>query len=79
MLTRADILELVGPNRFDDHTIVELIATGASQPELVEALNRVQRGGEVGAETMAPITPTVRQLCEILQTAVPDWDEPDLA
>ena len=79
MLTRADILALVGPNRFDDHTIVELIATGASQPELVEALSRVQRGGEVGAETMAPMTPTVRQLCEILQTAGQGWDDPDLA
>ena len=77
MLTRAAILDLVGPNRFDDHTIVELIATGATQPELVEALNRVTRGGEVGAEKMAPPSPKVRRLCEIIQTAGQDWEEPE--
>ncbi|TVR98421.1 MAG: hypothetical protein EA406_06645 [Rhodospirillales bacterium] len=76
MLTRSAILRLVGRSRLDDHAIVEIISTGATEPELVEALNRVSRGGEVGAEKMKPINPRVGKLCEILLTSSIDWDEP---
>ena len=75
MLTRSAIIDLVGRSRIDDHTIVEIIATGATQSELVEALNRVSRGGEVGAEKMNPMSPRVRSLCEILQSSSMDWGE----
>lgn len=77
MLTRRAIVELVGAARLDDHTIVELVGTGATQSELVEALNRVTRGGEVGAEKMNPMTPRVRRLCEILQSSALGWDDTD--
>lgn len=77
MLTRDSVLKLVGKSRLDDHAIVEIIGTGATEPELVEALNRVSRGGEIGAEKMKPINPRVGKLCEILLTSSLDWDEPE--
>lgn len=75
MLTRSTVLKLVGPTRLDDHAIVEIIGTGASEPELVEAITRVSRGTEVGAEKMKPMSPKVATLCEILMTSSLDWDE----
>ncbi len=75
MLTRGSVLKLVGPTRLDDHAIVEIIATGASQSDLVEALSRLQRGGEVGAEKMKPMSPIVARLCDILTRETLDWDE----
>lgn len=75
MLTRSTVLRLVGPTRLDDHAIVEIIGTGASEPELVEAITRVSRGTEVGAEKMKPMSPKVASLCEILMTSSLDWDE----
>jgi hypothetical protein len=75
MLTRSSVLRLVGHNRLDDHTIVEIIGTGASEPELVEAVTRVSRGAEVGAEKRKPMSPKVAALCEILTTSSIDVDE----
>lgn len=76
MLTRSAILRLVGPTRLDDHSIVEIIRTGATQSELVEAISRVSRGSsDVGAEKMKPMSPKVATLCEILTTSAEDWDE----
>jgi hypothetical protein len=76
-LTRETVLHLVGRSRFDDHTIVEIIRTGASEADLVEALNRVTRGGEIGAEKMRPISRQVTKLCEILSTPADPYAEPD--
>lgn len=76
MLTRSAILSLVGPTRLDDHAIVEIIRTGATQPELVEALSRVNRGStDIGAEKMKPMSPKVAALYEILTTSSGDWDD----
>lgn len=78
MLQRDAILKLVGRSRLDDHAIAEIARSGANQAELVEALNRVQRGGEVGAEKMKAPSPTVAIVCEILMTAgAPLDDDPD--
>jgi hypothetical protein len=78
MLTRSSVLRLVGHNRLDDHTIVEIIGTGATEPELVEAVTRVSRGAEVGAEKRKPMSPKVAKLCEILMTSSIDVDESEL-
>lgn len=77
MLTRSSVLRLVGHNRLDDHTIVEIIGTGATEPELVEAVTRVSRGAEVGAERMKPMSPKVAKLCEILTISSIDADDSD--
>ena len=77
MLTRSSVLRLVGHNRLDDHTIVEIIGTGAIEPELVEAITRVSRGAELGAEKRKPMSTKVVALCEILTTSLIESDESD--
>lgn len=76
-LTRERAVQLVGRSRADDHAIAEILRTGASESELVEAINRVVRGGEVGAEKMKPISRNVAVLCDILATASDPFAEPD--
>lgn len=76
-LSQDQVLEIIGHSRLDDEVIAEIIATGATSAELLEALNRVYRGGEVGTETHHPMGATVAALCEILSTADEDWAEPD--
>jgi hypothetical protein len=76
-LTRERVLHLVGRSRLDDHAVAEIIRTGASEPELIEAVSRVMRGSEVDAEKMKPMTRTVAKLCEILMTSGDVFGEPD--
>lgn len=68
-LTRERVQQLVGRSRLDDHAIAEIVRTGASESELIEALNRVVRGSEVGAESLKPMSLNVARLCDILATA----------
>jgi hypothetical protein len=75
MLTRSAVLRHLGPIRVDDHVVVEIIRTGATEEELIEALSRLQRGGEIGAEKMKPRSPRVARLWEILSTAIGNWDD----
>jgi len=77
-LTRERVVALVGRSRLDDHTIAEIIRTGATDLELLEAINRVTRGSsDVGAEKRKPISRTVLALCDILAVAGLDLGEPD--
>ena len=76
-LTRERVQQLVGKSRLDDHCIAEIVRTGASESELIEAVNRVARGGEVGAEKMRPIGLNVAKLCEILASVSDPYTEPD--
>ena len=76
-LTRERVLSLVGRSRVDDHAVAEILRTGAGESDLIEAVNRVVRGGEVGAEKMRPMSRTVAALCEILATATDPFAEPD--
>jgi hypothetical protein len=77
-LTRERVVHLVGRSRIDDHAIAEIIRTGATDLELLEAVNRVTRGSsDVGAEKMKPMGRTVAILCDILATSGYDWSEPE--
>ena len=76
-LTRERVQHLVGKSRLDDHCIAEIVRTGANESELVEAVNRVSRGGEVGAEKMRSMSLNVAKLCEILASASDPYSEPD--
>lgn len=77
-LTRQTVVSLVGRSRIDDHTIAEIMRTGASDLELLEAVNRVTRGSsDIGAEKMKPISRNVATLCDILAAAGYDWGEPE--
>lgn len=68
-LTRERVLHLVGRSRLDDHAVAEIVRTGATEAELLEAVNRVMRGTEVGEEKMKAMSPSVRKLCSILATS----------
>jgi hypothetical protein len=76
-LTRERVLHLVGRSRLDDHAVAEIIRTGATDAELIEAVSRVMRGSEVDAEKMKPMTRTVAALCDILMTSGDTLGEPD--
>lgn len=76
-LTRERVVHLVGRSRLDDHAVAEILRSGATEPELVEAVNRVMRGTEVGEEKMRAMTPTVRTLCDILATSAVELGDPD--
>jgi hypothetical protein len=76
-LTRDKVVHIVGRSRVDDHAVAEIIRTGASETELVEAVNRVMRGGEVGAEKMRTGAPRVKAVCDILTTSIIDLSEPE--
>lgn len=75
MLTHDKVVKLVGQGRLDDHLIVEIIKTGASEADLIEALGRLSLDDDVAAEKMASISPTVAALCDILESAAEDWGE----
>ncbi len=72
-LTREKVVEIVGRGRLDVHAIGEIVATGGTPAELLEALSRVVRGGSVGAESMRPMGATVAALCDILSRCGEDW------
>jgi hypothetical protein len=76
-LTRDKVYEIVGRGRLDDAQLAAVIATGANEDELLEAMNRTLRTG-VGAETRRPLSARVARLCEILGVAQEEsWgDEP---
>lgn len=76
-LTRERVLHLVGRSRLDDHAVAEIVRTGAGESELIEALNRVVRGSEVGAENLKPMSINVARLCDILATAADPFADQD--
>ncbi|HYN38535.1 MAG TPA: hypothetical protein VES39_04730 [Rhodospirillales bacterium] len=77
-MTRERVLTLVGRSRLDDHAIAEIIRTGATDLELLEAVSRVTRGSsDVGAEKRKPMARNVAVLCDILAAAGQDLSEPD--
>lgn len=65
-LSRDEIERIVGRGRLSAHTLVELESSGATGEALAEALNRMERGGGVGKETLHPAGPVVQRLMAIL-------------
>lgn len=76
-LNRDKVLHIVGRNRIDDHTIAEVVRTGATEKDLIEAANRIMRGGDLSAENMRPMSPEVRRLCDILAASAMDFGDRD--
>ncbi len=72
-LTREQVEAIVGHDRLDDQMIAEIIETGASEANLVEAYNRTVRGAIVGKESGHPENALVSALCDLLsQLALQD-------
>lgn len=74
-LDRHTVEEIMG--RLDDLKLAEIIATGASPAELLEA-KRWSGGDKRPLPAALPLRLSViDQLCDILRMDEPDWDEPD--
>lgn len=78
VLSRDKVIEVVGRGRLDDHQVVEIIATGATEAELVEAFTRTVARRSLGAETRRAPSARVLQLCEILESPEDMLEEEDL-
>ncbi len=70
---RHQVIHFFGP--IDDDTILRILATGASEAELLEARERLERPGEVAEETRHSLAGIVAEIVEIVQSAGPEWDE----
>lgn len=73
MLTREQVEDVLG--RCEDQRVIEIIGTGATFAEVVEA-KRWTSGykrtlGDEGALRVSVVT----RLCDILRTDEPDWQE----
>jgi hypothetical protein len=72
-MTRDQVTEICG--RLDDMRIADIIATGATAAELMEA-----RGWTVSDDTLAaalghPASGRVARLVDLLKADEPDWDD----
>lgn len=74
-LTRDRVIAILGHGRLDDVRIADVIATGATEEQLLEAFSRVSRSGDVGDEVKRPAGAVVNRLVEILTADESDWDE----
>ena len=72
-LTRDQVIEVVG--RVDDARITEIIATGATREELLEAFTLISEAGDLSAETQRAPAGRVAQLYDILTADAPEWAE----
>ena len=73
-MDRDRVIHIFGP--IDDDTIVRILATGASEAELHEARERLERPGEVAAEMQRSPVGVVAEVIEIVQSAEPEADAP---
>ena len=72
-LDRDQVIHAFGS--IDDDTIVRILATGASEAQLLEARERLERPGEVAEETRHSLVGIVAEIVEIVQSAEPESDE----
>jgi hypothetical protein len=70
---RDQVIHVFGP--IDDGAILRILATGASEAELLEARERLERPGEVAEETRHSLAGVVAEIVEIVQSAEPEPDE----
>lgn len=73
-LNQEQIANIVGLDRLSDHQVIEIIEIGASEAELMEALERTYRPDDTSAEVQHQASLSVRRLCEILsvEAELPD-------
>ena len=76
-LTREQVEEIMG--RLDDLKLAEILDTGASTPELLEA-KRWMAGYMRTLPDDLPVRPSiVSRLCDIMRADEPDWYDGDTA
>jgi hypothetical protein len=72
-LTRERVIEIVG--HIEDEKIAQIIATNASDKELLEAHTGVVEQDDLEAETERRMSGIVARLYEILLAGEPKWSE----
>lgn len=73
-LNRQQVEEVMG--RLEDLKLAEILETGASEPELLEAKRWVAGYVRTVPDDL-PLRPSiVNKLCEIIRMDEPEWDEP---
>ncbi|WP_035692119.1 hypothetical protein [Azospirillum halopraeferens] len=72
-LTRDQVLEICG--RLDDMRIANIIATGASPAELMEARTWLASDDYLGGDLGKSATGRIARLVEILRADETEWDD----
>ena len=72
-LTREQVIHIVGD--IGDDRIMEIISTGATADELLEAFAWLTEDDYLGAELERPLAGVVARLVDILTADEPDGDE----
>ena len=71
-LTRDQVVTTLG--RIDDVAVAEIIASGASMPELLEAKRWVAGDQRTLGDDMRLRPAVVSKVCELLRTEETEWD-----
>jgi len=71
--TAQEIVQTLGP--LDDDVVIEIIATGATAAEVLEAFTWVNADDQIGTETEHGPRGVVNLVCEILRREEPAPDE----
>lgn len=70
-LTRDEVVEIIG--QVNDAKAAEIILTGATRAELMEAFTWLSEQGDLSAEVQRAPSGVVGRLCEILTADEPEW------
>ncbi|ACI98881.1 MULTISPECIES: hypothetical protein [Rhodospirillales] len=72
-LTRDQVYEICG--RMDDLRVANIIGTGASEQELMEARTWLAADDMLGQDLQRMPSGRVARLVELLRADEPDWDD----
>lgn len=71
-LTRDQVIAIIGEEGLDDEQLAEIIETGATEAELLEAWTRINQSDDyIGSELRRPLTGRVADVYEILAASRP--------
>ncbi len=72
-VTRQEVIDIVG--RISDPRIAEIIDTGASAAEVIEAFAWLSDDDHLGSDLEKSLSGVVERVYEILRADEPDWEE----
>lgn len=72
-LSKEEVTRLLGD--ISDHMIVEIIASGATEPELIEVAAHLARETDVMGELERPLTGRALRIYDMLRREEDKWEE----
>ena len=75
ILSKEKVVRILGPDTVDDHTIVALIASGASEDDLTDAYNLLVSGDDLLADQQSAAKPKVADVYNLLAELDVAWEE----